>query len=111
MGIVSFGSKVATINIFAVGDALENKYGWHIERQVCLSFTTLHILIFFYFQNKPDCIHLSLMPGKVRYRICFLQMFFQTAHAPTKEKFVTDLKEALQFVKQHPEMNKQGNER
>jgi len=43
--IISFESTDSRVNIFAVGDVMEKKFGWHMERQ-----------------PNPDSIHLTIMP-------------------------------------------------
>lgn len=44
MSIIAFGSSDPKVNIFHVGDAMD-EMGWHTEKQMA-----------------PDCIHCSIMP-------------------------------------------------
>jgi sphinganine-1-phosphate aldolase len=46
MSIISFASTEAAIDILAVADVMESKYGWSMERQQC-----------------PPSLHFSLMPS------------------------------------------------
>jgi sphinganine-1-phosphate aldolase len=72
--ILSFGARGA-LSILAVADVMEDDHGWKIERQ-----------------QKPDCVHLTLMPQ----------------HERTKEKFVEDLVTSVRKAKEHHELAKAG---
>ena len=56
MSIVAFRSTDKAVNIFAVGDVLENQFGWRIERQ-----------------QLPNSIHCSLMPSHGAVRETFIK--------------------------------------
>ncbi|MBU0464574.1 MAG: aspartate aminotransferase family protein, partial [Proteobacteria bacterium] len=63
------------IDIFAVGDVMENK-GWHIDRL-----------------QRPEGLHAMVTP----------------AHEAVADQYLKDLKESLEFVKDHPDLASKGN--
>jgi glutamate/tyrosine decarboxylase-like PLP-dependent enzyme len=75
MSVFAYGSTSPVINIFAVGDVMENK-GWHIDRL-----------------QRPEGLHAMVTP----------------AHETVVDQYLTDLKQALEFVKNHPDLASKGN--
>eukprot|EP00127_Corallochytrium_limacisporum_P002279 Clim_evm67s109 gene=Clim_evmTU67s109 len=65
------------MSIYAVADVLEDKYGWHMERQ-----------------QKPDCLHLTIMPP----------------HIETHKQFLKDLHATVDILKspEGKELNSKG---
>ncbi|RLC05906.1 MAG: aspartate aminotransferase family protein [Deltaproteobacteria bacterium] len=75
MSVFAYGSTDPLIDIFAVGDVMENK-GWHIDRL-----------------QRPEGLHAMVTP----------------AHETVADQYLKDLKNALEFVKNHPELASKGN--
>ncbi|MGB9521359.1 MAG: pyridoxal phosphate-dependent decarboxylase family protein [Anaerolineales bacterium] len=73
--IFAYRSKNPTLNIYAVGDQLENK-GWHVDRM-----------------QKPMALHAMVTP----------------LHAQVADQFLADLREAVEYVKQHPTLALKGD--
>lgn len=73
--IFAYRSKNPTLNIYAVGDQLENK-GWHVDRM-----------------QKPMALHAMVTP----------------LHAQVADQFIADLKESVEYVKQHPALALKGD--
>ena len=75
MSLLAYQSISKDLNIYAVGDYMEEK-GWHIDRQ-----------------QKPECLHAMVTPQ----------------HVAVADKYISDLKEAVVYVKAHPELGDKGN--
>ncbi|MCK5165657.1 MAG: aspartate aminotransferase family protein [Desulfobacula sp.] len=75
MSVFAYGSTNDKIDIFAVGDVMENK-GWHIDRL-----------------QRPEGLHAMVTPG----------------HEAVADQYLLDLKDALEFVKDHPDLASKGN--
>ncbi|MGB9639460.1 MAG: pyridoxal phosphate-dependent decarboxylase family protein [Anaerolineales bacterium] len=73
--IFAYRSKNPLLNIYAVGDQLENK-GWHVDRM-----------------QKPMALHAMVTP----------------LHAKVADQFLADLREAVEYVKQHPALAIKGD--
>ena len=74
MSLFAFHSTDKKVNIYAVGDRMEEK-GWHIDRQ-----------------QRPECLHAMVMP----------------LHADVTSRYLTDLAEAVEHVRHHPELAHKG---
>jgi len=75
MSVFAYGSTSRKIDIFAVGDVMEDK-GWHIDRL-----------------QRPEGLHAMVTP----------------AHAAVADQYLEDLKKAVEFVKDHPDLASRGN--
>ncbi len=75
MSVFAYSSTSPMIDIFAVGDVMENK-GWHIDRL-----------------QRPEGLHAMVTP----------------AHETVADQYLADLKDALEFVKDHPGLASKGN--
>ena len=75
MSVFAYGSTSENIDIFAVGDVMEDK-GWHIDRL-----------------QRPEGLHAMVTP----------------AHEAVADQYLKDLKEAVEFVNDHPELASKGN--
>lgn len=75
MSVFAYGSTSPGIDIFAVGDVMENQ-GWHIDRL-----------------QRPEGLHAMVTP----------------AHETVADQYLMDLKYALEFVKDNPELASKGN--
>ena len=75
MSVFAYASTNPKINIFAVGDVMEDK-GWHIDRL-----------------QRPEGLHAMVTP----------------AHETVADQYLNDLKDSLEFVKNHPELASRGN--
>jgi len=75
MSVFAYGSTNPEIDIFAVGDVMENK-GWHIDRL-----------------QRPEGLHAMVTP----------------AHEAMVDQYLADLKQSLEFVKDHPDLASKGN--
>lgn len=74
VSLIAFRSTDKDINIFAVGDVMEEK-GWHIDRL-----------------QRPDALHTMVT----------------APHENVVDEFIADLKDAVQTVREHPELAQEG---
>lgn len=74
VSLLAFRSTDKDVNIFAVGDVMEEK-GWHIDRL-----------------QMPDALHAMVT----------------APHEKVIEAFISDLKDAVQTVREHPELAEEG---
>ncbi len=72
--VFSFRSNTRNVDIYAVGDMMENK-GWHIDRL-----------------QRPEALHAMVTP----------------LHQEVIDKYISDLKESVAYVKEHPELSETG---
>ena len=75
MSVFAYASTNPKIDIFAIGDAMEDK-GWHIDRL-----------------QRPEGLHSMVTP----------------AHEAVADRYLKDLIESIEFVKEHPELASKGN--
>jgi len=75
MSVFAYASTNPKIDIFAIGDAMEEK-GWHIDRL-----------------QRPEGLHSMVTP----------------AHEAVADRYLKDLIESIEFVKEHPELASKGN--
>jgi len=76
MSIISFESTDPKLNIYCVADVMEETYNWKMERQ-----------------QRPDCLHVTLMPP----------------HASTADQFLQDMAASVKYAMEHPELINQGS--
>lgn len=74
MSVFAYTSKSADLDIFAVGELMEQK-GWHLDRQ-----------------QKPESLHAMVTP----------------LHQEIADQYLSDLRESVEYVMQHPELAQQG---
>ncbi len=75
MSVFAYTSTETDVDIFAVGDVMEDK-GWHIDRL-----------------QRPEGLHAMVTP----------------AHEDIVDQYLTDLREAVGFVRANPELGAKGN--
>ncbi|MCP4020886.1 MAG: aspartate aminotransferase family protein [Desulfobacteraceae bacterium] len=75
MSVFAYASTDPVINIFAVGDVMEDK-GWHIDRL-----------------QRPEGLHAMVTP----------------AHEAAADQYLMDLREAVDFVRENPQLGSKGN--
>lgn len=76
MAILAFESTDPAVNVFALADVMKKEYNWDVATQ-----------------QKPNCLHLTLMPP----------------HADHVDGFLNSLRAAVDYVRAHPELANEGN--